>query len=814
MFRPTNVVNPDNTSTLTEYYVTGQTKRQFGARTYPVGYSYDYAGRMSAMTNWSNFGAGTGARVTTWNYNAYRGWLDNKRYPDNTGPNYAYTPAGRLQLRRWARGVNITNIYDPAGLLSTINYSDSTPWVSNTYDRRGRQKTVVRNGTTASFAYNNANQVLVETNSGGTLDTIAVTNAYDQFLRRTNLVAMQSSNTLVRDSYSYDAASRLQTVTDNTATVPYSATYGYLANSPLVSQILFKTNTTLRMTITKHWDFLNRLSAICNLPSSDSAISFTYAYNNANQRTRMTLADGSFWQYTYDPLGQVITGHKFFADQTPVAGQQFDYAFDDIGNRTQTMAGGDQNGSNQRIANYHANNLNQYTNRDVPGYVDIMGLAYATNSVTVNGSTAYRHGEYFRQQLPIGNSSGPQWTNITVSAPGQTDVSGHQFVATNHEAFAYDLDGNLTSDGRWNYGWDAENRLVAMTNNNASVGPQQVLHFEYDWKSRRIRKQGYANGSGTATNDLRFVYDGWNLVAEISGSNPPVRTYMWGLDLSGSIEGAGGVGGLVESVYYATQTTNCFVAFDGSGNVSALVSAAGMLTAQRIYGPFGESIRNTGLMAKDSPIRFSSKYQDDDTDMSYYGYRYFNPGEGRWINRDLIEEVGGANLYGFTDNEPNQSSEFLGLCAFCECKRLISPTAKFKPDPGSFSIKYQIDPGTGHEDSFYGFNMPIEWELEDGSEPSACTFSVKEKKNGVTGTRNGIPIPGSNAVDIPSVPNPHNDFPAVPLSKEGDYKIKVNIHAVYTCKGTDKTKTAPVNISFTFSFTLTPPDQISNLKVN
>ena len=136
-----------------------------------------------------------------------------------------------------------------------------------------------------------------------------------------------------------------------------------------------------------------------------SAIGDSYAYNNANQRTRSTLADGSYWLYTYDSLGQVVAGNKYWADGTPVAGQQFDYTFDTIGNRTATLAGGDQNGANLRSASYGANSLNQYTNRTVPGAVDVMGVAFATNAVTVNGQTAYRKGEYFRQQLTVNNGA-------------------------------------------------------------------------------------------------------------------------------------------------------------------------------------------------------------------------------------------------------------------------------------------------------------------------------------------------------------------------------------------------------------------------
>src|SRR5207249_3101908 len=100
----------------------------------------------------------------------------------------------------------------------------------------------------------------------------------------------------------------------------------------------------------------------------------------------------SYWLYNYDSLGQVTSGHKFFPDESPVAGQQFDYAFDTIGNRRQTLAGGDQNGGNQRSASYTANNLNQYTQRTVPGYADIMGVSFATSVVTVASQTAYRKG--------------------------------------------------------------------------------------------------------------------------------------------------------------------------------------------------------------------------------------------------------------------------------------------------------------------------------------------------------------------------------------------------------------------------------------
>ena len=151
------------------------------------------------------------------------------------------------------------------------------------------------------------------------------------------------------------------------------------------------------MTTTKQYDYLNRLIAISSQPSGTGVppVSFNYAYNPANQRTQDKLADGSYWVYGYDSLGQVTNGIKHFYDGTLVPGQQFDYSFDTIGNRMQTEAGGDANGANLRLANYSVNNLNQITSRDYPGTNDIIGVAPASNSVTINGQTAWHKWEYF-----------------------------------------------------------------------------------------------------------------------------------------------------------------------------------------------------------------------------------------------------------------------------------------------------------------------------------------------------------------------------------------------------------------------------------
>jgi len=274
---------------------------------------------------------------------------------------------------------------------------------------------------------------------------------------------------------------------------------------------------------------LNRLTAMASQPSGSGTppASFNYSYNSANQRTRNAFPDGSHWVYQYDWLGQVTNGARYWNDNTAVAGQQYQYQFDTIGNRTQARFGGDTNGANLRVANYSANSLNQITQRDVPGTNDIVGAALLGTNVTVNGVAADRKLEYFHGTVGTNNASHPAWLNAIVSAGGSS-VTGGVYVAQTPEQFKYDADGNLTNDGHWAYLWDAENRLTKMTV-NTNVGPQYQLNFAYDYQGRRIQKLVVSNSVALYTN--RFLYDGWNLIAELKPNNAPIRTYVWGSDL-------------------------------------------------------------------------------------------------------------------------------------------------------------------------------------------------------------------------------------------------------------------------------------------
>ncbi|MGO8931763.1 MAG: RHS repeat domain-containing protein [Limisphaerales bacterium] len=683
---------PDNTSVTNKYAATGLLTNTFGSRTYPVAYSFDAQGRMTTMKTWQSFAANQGAATTTWNYNAARGWLDNKRYADGQGPNYTYSPAGRLKTRTWARGLTTTYAYNNAGDLSAASYSDSTPAPSYGYDRRGRQTSATQaGGTAASRSFDDAGNLRSESYSGGPLGGLSVTDGYDQYLRRTNVAVLNSqSAVLAATGFGYDMASRLQTVTDGTN----SATYTYLDYSPLVGQVEFASNGVPSMITTKLYDSLNRLTNTTSSTNSVAVNSFAYGYNSANQRTTAALADGTYWAYTYDNLGQVVSGKKYWADGTLVAGQQFVYGFDDIGNRQTAASGGDSWGAELRCQTYSANSLNQYVQRTVPGYAAVLGTATSNATVTLwtaSGSyaPALRKGDYFRAELPVNNSTGAVWltlTNLAVLNDGSNpdivaSTVGQAFLPRTPEAPGYDADGNLIQDGRWTYSWDAENRLTNMTSlSTAPTGSKFKLDFVYDPQGRRIQKIVSTNNGSAyypqSTN--RFVYDGWNLMAVLNPQSAVVRSFMWGLDLSGSPQGAGGVGGLLE-VNDAANGVN-FAAFDGNGNVVGLVKGAdGTVSAQYEYGPFGEVIRATGPMAKASPFRFSTKYQDDETDLVYYGYRYYNACMGRWLSRDPLEEDEAANLYSLLKNKPLDSVDPDGRCELGNCGSVLEASASPRP---------------------------------------------------------------------------------------------------------------------------------------
>jgi RHS repeat-associated protein len=326
-----------------------------------------------------------------------------------------------------------------------------------------------------------------------------------------------------------------------------------------------------------------------------------YALDAVGRRTGYVDETAANAVFSYDPAGQVLGG------TVPVPGQPASvntYAYDPEGNRTQSSTG------------------------IQPAPAD---------PVTITGSTTYTAN-------PLN-----QYTAITGN-PNPT----------------YDADGNLLSGLRsplsaFNCTWNGENRMLSSTSANVAITDRRVENA-YDAFGRRVRKTVKFASTGAVIEDRYFIYDGWNVIEEtITPAAGPVETAeaVWGTDLSGTAQGAGGVGGLLLRETSATGAS--YYHYDGNGNVTALTSAAVGVQAAYTYGPFGETLRAAGPLAQANPWRFSTKYQDEETGLLYYGYRFYNPTDGRWPSRDPIGEEGGENLYGANENDSINYIDLNGL---------------------------------------------------------------------------------------------------------------------------------------------------------
>ena len=88
---------------------------------------------------------------------------------------------------------------------------------------------------------------------------------------------------------------------------------------------------------------------------------------------------------------------------------------------------------------------------------------------------------------------------------------------------------------------------------------------------------------------------------------------------------------------------------DFNKNVTDVFDAQGAVAAACDYSPYGAVISTGSLVQL---VQWSGEMHDRELALVYYNYRYYNPADGRWINRDPIAEEGGWNLYAFVGNDP------------------------------------------------------------------------------------------------------------------------------------------------------------------
>jgi RHS repeat-associated protein len=270
------------------------------------------------------------------------------------------------------------------------------------------------------------------------------------------------------------------------------------------------------------------------------------------------------------------------------------------------------------------------------------------------------------QRLPT-HAFGQNTSYSANSVNEYTSINGGGFQVPNP---TYDDNGNALTLPRPNgtsqsLTWDIHNRL--RTSSQIS-NPQSQISFVYDPLGRLVWTRTTTPGE-TAVDEV-WSWSGWTLLTRevLQGSNTlDTFRYTWGPDLSGSLEGAGGVGGLL-SIEHAAGNSSTWdirhVHYDANGNVIALTNSTGNISARYRYSPFGELISSQDLDGSGwnerNLHRFSTKPELAGAGLLYYGYRWYDPGTGRWPSRDPIEEGGGMNLYGFVGNSAVGFFDYLG----------------------------------------------------------------------------------------------------------------------------------------------------------
>ncbi len=543
--------------------------------------------------------------------------MTRKAYADSKHTDYDYPPDGRVEMRTWARlngGSALTTSYSYAtggsatGAFTGVSYSDGTPSITATYNRSGRSATVADAVGARTFTYETDGSTTTETfdSSSRYGAKILTTNYKDSitlptpvrgpvpppaFMPRLSQIRVGVSGSLGPDyntTYDYEQETgRMDRVT-GPGLPSYGAAYEDATDSPLVTKVSFKNAQTGTAwgTMTRTYDpdrpLLESVENKWGTTSGGTTVSkYVYRYDELGRRTDVVRTGSAFAAtngsgtagsgtsdnldlWGYNPRHELTGSERYASTQpsspsNPVHALDRAYTYDPIGNRTESIEG------TAAAVEYCANNLNQF-----------------------------------------------QALDADAGCP------------TPSETFSYDDDGNLTESNatgtiapgtgggggprQQDYVWDAENRLAAVLPAGTPVSGDQKVEFTYDFRGRRVEKRvyAYASGSwGSPQTTTRYIYFGWHLLAEYTVSASTLtlqRTNTWGLDLSQTVGGAGGIGGLLATL--DTQGTTSvgddkkYVYFyDGNGNVGQVIdtSTTSSTTIAARYKSYATGNIGTGL---------------------------------------------------------------------------------------------------------------------------------------------------------------------------------------------------------------------------
>ena len=264
------------------------------------------------------------------------------------------------------------------------------------------------------------------------------------------------------------------------------------------------------------------------------------------------------------------------------------------------------------------------------GSVDAYGYNGLNEAFTVAGHVVPNAPKYYFGSDDFDNSAQSGWAELETYAAVSSATNGPDlvsavtnrvFVPQTPEMFAYDADGNLIEDGRFRYYWNGENRMVRAEEKMPPEGRSaHVIVYAYDHQGRNVAKDGALQ-----------IWDAYNIVVENATSSNVVIN-AWGLDIDGTMQGAGGVGGLLA---VARDGGMSLPAYDGNGNITEYVDVLGVIGSHTDYSAFGRGLMRNGVQSHSHG--FSTKPWCRKSGLVEYQTRKYMPWHVRWTRRDDVQ---------------------------------------------------------------------------------------------------------------------------------------------------------------------------------
>lgn len=589
-----------------------------GARTKQ---SFDFRGLVVASLDATN-------RKTEYRYD-----LNGNRIatiaPDGVENLVGFDAVNRRQSTTDAELRTITYFYDAAG--RNTGYRDARGFdYQFTYDHKGRRTSRVEpDGSSTQYRYDLAGNLIAKIKADGEVAEYQ----HDEMGRVLTISWTQEGT--ADTVYSYDERGRWLTVQHGQSLVQRS----YDEAGRTLSET--QTFEGLRQVVGYGYD----VDGLMNLMTRPDGTTVNYRYGASQKLAAVSLGDGSpIANYTRDGRGQIV-GLNLGGDAVSTT-KRYDAA-----GRVEQITHRSGQTVHEEIKYRHDAAGQRITLTWADGSED--RFRYDKARQVVSAEIAASAGDTSYVYDPAGNRESWQ-TGGAAPITYQTNEL-NQYTQVGAVEQSHDLNGNLLVDGKREYFWNANNRLVGWKSHDG----QSQAWKSYDGLGRLISETMQVGEEVTKSD---FAYDGWNQIQETTDQgNGQVQSenFIWGEDLSGTLQRAGGVGGLLAR--QSSEDGTSFYQMDGNGNVLGLTDSQGNSQAKYRYDAFGNKVWENSQLVCANQFCFSTKRANSESGLLYFGYRYYDPVTGRWPSNDPIEERGGVNLYAYIENKINLSFDYLGL---------------------------------------------------------------------------------------------------------------------------------------------------------